>query len=135
MIALVLAFSMPLCCCVVNTASGATDACDSITGQKEQVQSCCQKIEKTCCPQQENEEESDCADCGCTIKGTILVQDWSPPVDAIGKDAPTPFFADHAFLSVEQVAITCAHDPPKYDPHILGFSSAPPIRGTLILEV
>ena len=129
MIALVLALTLPLCCCVVKTAAGAADACNSITNQEEQVQSCC--------PQQDNEEEPEpyCGDCGCTIKGTIFVQDWAPPVDLIGKEAPAPFFTKQLFLTIVQDAITYAHGPPKYDSHILGFSSAPPIRGTLILEV
>ncbi len=134
MIALILAFSMPLCCCVVNTASGATYACNSITEQPDLF--CCQKIEKSCCPQDnEDEPEPYCGDCGCTIKGTIFVQDWTPPVDIIGADAPAPFFTYYSIPSSDQEAITFANGPPKYDPHILGFSSAPPIRGTLILEV
>ncbi len=135
MITLVLAFTMPLCCCIVNTATGATDACSSITGQEEQMASCCQKIEKSCCSQQDTEEEPDCCGCSCAIKGTIFVRDWTPPVDLIGKNTPAPFFVNHAILAAKQDAITFAHGPPKYNSHILGFSSAPPIRGTLILEV
>ncbi len=88
---------------------------------------------------QGEDEDSDSApcdgDCGCTVKGTVYVQDWSPPVDLFGVDTPAPFFVDNANLAIEQNAISFAHGPPKYDPHILGFSSAPPIRGTLILEV
>ncbi len=86
---------------------------------------------------EENETDSEpCnGDCGCTIKGTIYVQDWHPPVDLFGTATPEPFFVQCPIFSLNQDAITFAHGPPKYDPHHLGFSGAPAIRGTLILEV
>ena len=88
---------------------------------------------------QGEEKESDShpcnGDCGCTIKGTIYVQDWSPPVDLFGTETPAQFYVDPAILAVKRDANTFAHGPPKYNSSILGFSSAPPIRGTLILEV
>lgn len=139
MVAMVLALTMPLCCCIVNTASGTTKACSSSSVQEEQSQSCCKKVVLSCCDQQENENEEEpspyCGDCGCTIKGTIFAQDWAPPVDFIGVDTPTPFFVDTPTLHVDLAATSFAHGPPKYEPHNLGFSGAPPIRGTLILEV
>lgn len=137
MIAMVLAFTMPLCCCIVNTASGATDACSSVSVQDEQDSSCCNKVVISCCSQQDNEEEPEpyCGDCGCTIKGTIFVQDWTPPVDLFGVDTPSPFFIETQNHQVSRCATSFAHGPPKYFQHNLGFSGAPPIRGTLILEV
>ena len=129
MIAMVLALTMPLCCCVVNTVSGTTVACSSFSVQEDQTPSCCS--------QQGNEEEPEpyCGDCGCTIKGTIFVQDWAPPVDLFGVDTPALFFIEIQSHQVSRCATSFAHGPPKYDPHNLGFSGAPPIRGTLILEV
>jgi hypothetical protein len=129
MIAMVLALTMPLCCCIVNTASGSTDACSSIAVQEKQAPSCCS--------QQENGEEPEpCfGDCGCIIKGTIFVQDWTPPVDLFGVDTPAPFFIETQNHLTSRWATSFAHGPPKYFQHNLGFSGAPPIRGTLILEV
>ncbi len=140
LVVMVLIFTMPLCCCIVKSASGSTGSCCS-TAVQEVSTSCCKQIQKPCSQnmnqgeEEESESEPCNGDCRCTIKGTIYVQDWTPPVDLYGTDAPTPFFVNNTALAVEQVAITFANGPPKYDPHTLGFSSAPPIRGTLILEV
>ena len=108
-----------------------------LQGKKNKWHLIAKRFETSCCSQQDTEEEpgSDFCGCGCAIKGTVFVQDWTPPVDLIGKNTPAPFFVNHAILAAKQDAITFAHGPPKYDSHILGFSSAPPIRGTLILEV
>jgi hypothetical protein len=56
-------------------------------------------------------------------------------MDAFGVDAPIPFFVTDISLSLKQYVANAAHGPPKFKPHILGFSSAPPIRGSLILQV
>jgi hypothetical protein len=52
-----------------------------------------------------------------------------------GVDTPALFFIEIQSHQVSRCATSFAHGPPKYDPHNLGFSGAPPIRGTLILEV
>jgi len=50
-------------------------------------------------------------------------------------DAPAPFFVTDSSTSVNQYVANAAHGPPKFEPYTLGFSSAPPIRGSLILQV
>ena len=139
MIAMVLVFTMPLCCCIVRTATGATDSCCSTNTQEEITSSCCQKVQKSCCENERSKEEQgneSCnGGCGCTFKGMIFVQNWSPPVDTFGVDTPAPFVIEFHILQASHNATTFAHGPPKFSPHHLGNSSAPPIRGSLILEV
>ena len=52
-----------------------------------------------------------------------------------GIDAPAPFFVYKEFLGYDQHTAKVAHSPPKYNPSLLGFSNAPSMRGTLILQV
>jgi len=129
LIAVVLAFTMPLCCCIIRTATSATDSCCAV--EVVETTSCCQEQS----PEQESENDPCCNDCGCTIKGTIFTQNWTPPIDLFGVDAPTHFFVLNDVLGVDKCVAHAIHGPPKYNPHILGFSGAPPMRGSLILEV
>ena len=101
--------------------------------------SCCQKNTTWTQGQQSSEKDSEnepcCDDCGCTIKGTIFTQSWTPPVDLIGVDAPAPFYITSELLGVDRCVAQAIHDPPIFDFHILGNSGAPPMRGSLILQV
>ncbi len=135
LVAMVLTLTMPLCCCLVNTTTGAETTCCAV--EVVEVESCCQQ--NSCCNEQPAEQEKDgspcCDECGCTIIGAIFTAEWSPPVDVFGVDTQTPFFVTDTSLSENQYVANAAHGPPKCEPYILGFSSAPPIRGSLILQV
>jgi hypothetical protein len=134
--AMVLVFTMPLCCCIVKTATGASQSCCVV--EKIETTSCCQQ-QKTCDMVQSSEQEPEntpCdGDCGCTIKGAFFTPQWTPPVDIIGVDSPTPFFVAFDIVAVNQNVAHKIHDPPTYKPYLLGFSGAPPMRGSLILQV
>ena len=137
MIAIVLTFTMSICCCIVNTATGSTASCCTveITETKscnQQASSCCQKQPVS---EGDTENEPCCEDCSCTIVGTIFTQNWAPPVDLIGVDTPAPFFTINVFFRAGQYVADAIHGPPKYDQHILGYSSAPSMRGVVILQV
>ncbi len=133
-LALALAFTMPLCCCLVNTTTGAETTCCT---EVVEVKSCCQQ--PSCCNEESSEQEKEsspcCDDCGCTIIGVTFTTEWTPPVDLFGIDAPTPFFINDCSSSTNQYVANAVHGPPKFEPYKLGFSSAPPIRGSLILQV
>ncbi len=136
LMAMVLVFTMPLCCCIVKTATGSSESCCAIEVIK--TTSCCQQQE-TCNVEQSSDQEPEhvpCdGDCGCTVKGTFFTPEWTPPIDVIGIDSPTPFFVTVNMFALNQYAVNKIHSPPKYEPYLLGFSSAPPMRGSLILQV
>ena len=140
-VAMVLVFTMPLCCCIVKSATGEDSTCCTVVVQEESTTSCCKEIQTSCCQNltQDEEKPSDSepcnGDCGCIIKGTIFVQDWTPPIDHFGAESPAPFFVEHAIHAATNEVTPFANGPPRFKPHILGYSSAPPIRGTLVLEV
>jgi hypothetical protein len=101
-------------------------------------------MESSCCSSESensnNEEDNiPCSDdCGNCIQDTILTQNWTPPVDTIGTDIPDYFQSTIAFAALVATTATTSgsiHDPSKYDPHLLGYSSAPAMRGSLILQV
>ncbi len=135
LLALVLTLTMPICCCLVNATTGAETTCCAV--EVAEVESCCQQ--KSCCNEQPAEQEKDsstcCDECGCIIIGVIFPAEWSPLIDFFGVDAPAPFFVTDSSTSVNQYVANAAHGPPKFEPYTLGFSSAPPIRGSLILQV
>ncbi|GEM_PF-2198515 len=142
LVAMVLIFTMPICCCIVNSATGLEDSCCSISIQEESNNSSCYPIQVSCCNQiseggEENpDSEPEHCNCCSMIKGTIHVPNWSPPIDLFGKSIPNSFFLDQSIFSLQKDAkVMWAHGPPKWTSHILGFSNAPPIRGTLVLEV
>ena len=135
-IAIVLTFTMSICCCIVNTATGSTASCCTveITETKscnQQASSCCQKQPVS---EGDTENEPCCEGCSCTIVGTIFTQNWAPPIDLIGVDTPALFFTINIF-GVDQYVANAIHGPPKYDQHILGYSSAPLMRDVVILQV
>ena len=135
LLAVVLTFTMPLCCCLVNTTTGAETTCCTI--EVVEVEACCQQ--KSCrndAPAGKEKGDSPCCDeCECIIVGATFTTEWVPPMDAFGADAPAPFFVTDISLSLKHYVANAAHGPPKFEPYILGFSSAPPIRGSLILQV
>ena len=81
--ALLLVVAMPLCCCVLNAASGA-NCCDA--APVVEVASCCSS---THCQVEQTEDAPDSDPCNgnsctCCLKIPSTSLDWSPPVDAIG---------------------------------------------------
>ena len=136
LMAMLLVFTIPLCCCIVKTATGASQSCCTI--ELIETTSCCQQ-QKTCNTVQTSEQESKNApcdsDCRCTVKGTLFTAQWSPPVDLFGTNVLAPFFITVDLFALNQNDANKIHGPPKIEPHLLGFSSAPPIRGSLILQV
>ena len=136
LMAMVLVFTIPLCCCIIKTATGASQSCCAT--ELIETTSCCQE-QKTCNTVQTSEQESENApcdgDCRCTVKGTLFTPQWSPPVDLFGTDVPAPFFVAVDLFALNLNDANKIHGPPKFEPYLLGFSSAPPIRGSLILQV
>ncbi len=142
LVAMVLIFTMPICCCIVNSAVGLEDSCCSISIYEESNHSSCYPIQSSCCKQiseggeEDPDSEPDLCNCCSMIKGTIHVPNWSPPTDLFGKSMPNPFFLCQSLLSFQKDAnVMRTYGPPKWSSNILGFSNAPPIRGTLVLEV
>jgi hypothetical protein len=141
-IALVLAFTMPMCCCALKNIFMPSNSCCSTTSQVVEDATACEMQSSCCSSESENsnseKDKTPCSDdCGNCIQDTILTQDWSPPVDTIGTDIPDYFQSTIAELLVTATTTTSGsiHGPPKFDPHLLGYSSAPAIRGSLILQV
>jgi len=132
-IALVLAFTMPFCCCAVNAVAGEPDSCC----EKIEVVSCCETTASTqSSPCDQEEEEKSCEDCSCCIKGLVLDSDWSVPNDLIGSERP--MFMRNGFISnAIQLSLATIELPPPQSVKIttLGNSSAPSMRGAVILEV
>ena len=143
-IALVLAFTMPMCCCALKSMLGPSASCCSVTSQVVEDAATCE-TQSSCCnsfSKQSNTNDEDTTPCGddCAncIQDTILSQDWTPPVDTIGTDIPDFFQPTIAFanLVIPTTATTGSiHGPPRFYPHLLGYSSAPSMRGSLILQV
>ena len=143
-IAMALAFTMPMCCCALKSMLTSGDSCCSPTSQIVEDTSLCE-TKSSCCTsstEQSNtndEDKTPCGDdCGNCIQDTILSQDWSPPVDTIGTDIPDCFQSTIAFDALKTTTTMTSgsiHGPPKFDPHLLGYSSAPAMRGSLILQV
>lgn len=87
--AMVLAFAMPLCCCVVNGLTGSN--CCSGKVVEAAVPSCC--APSTCCqtqqasqaaPSDASERGETSGSCACCIKVPGPIYDWTVPVDSIG---------------------------------------------------
>ena len=143
-IALVLAFTMPMCCCALKSMLTSGDSCCTVVSQIVDSDTACE-TQSSCCnssSEQSNTNDKDKTPCGddCAncIQDTILSQDWSPPVDTIGTDIPDYFKSTIAFADLVTSPITTSgsiHGPPRFDPHLLGYSSAPSMRGSLILQV
>ncbi|MAB83087.1 MAG: hypothetical protein CMJ24_06585 [Phycisphaerae bacterium] len=122
---------MPLCCCIVSTASGAS-CCAPVPVVEVERSSC----EHACCESESVEESTDsshCAEagCSCCLKALSIGSDWSPPVDTIGTPMPSFTLVDMCDPSSDVRSERCLHDtdpPPKpCDPDRL--------RGHVILQV
>ena len=132
-IALVLAFTMPFCCCVVNAVAGKPDSCC----EKIEVVSCCETAASTqSSPCDQEEEKKSCEGCSCCIKGLVLDSNWSVPNDLFGSERPM-FMHDGFVPNAIQLSIATVELPPLQRVKIttLGNSSAPSMRGVIILEV
>lgn len=142
-IALVLAFTLPMCCCALKNLFTSSGSCCSTSLQVLEDAATCETKSSCCSSQSEDsnnkeEDKTPCGDdCGNCIQDTILTQDWTPPVDTIGSDIPDFFQPTIAIaeLFTPTTASGSIHGPPKFDPHLLGYSSAPAMRGSLILQV
>ena len=132
-IALVLAFTMPFCCCVVNAVAGEPDSCC----EKIEVVSCCETTASTQdSPCNQKEEKKSCEGCSCCIKGLVLDSDWSVPNDLFGSER-SMFMHDGFVSNAIQLSVATIELPPPQSVKIttLGNSSAPSMRGAIILEV
>ena len=136
-VAIVLACTMPICCCFFNTISGGGSSCCST----EKTASCCPQpsvewLDELLGPiEQEQPIEESCGGT-CCVKGFVLTQNWTPPVDFIGSDLPAfllqDAFVDSFLLSTSSISM---HPPPLIDINLLGYSNAAPLRGAVILQV
>ena len=141
MMAMVLVFTMPLCCCIVKTATGAPSSCCATEVAVTIVDdtSCCQKQKTSCVAEEKTDDGSEnvpCdGDCGCTIKGAVATPQWTAPIDIIGANTPAPFFATLDLFSNDQRIMAVSHGPPVPNISKIGYSNAPPLRGAIILQV
>ena len=143
-IAMVLAFTMPMCCCALKSMLTTGDSCCTTTLQVVVDDASCE-TQLSCCSspsEQSNtndEDKTPCGDdCANCIQDTILSQDWTPPVDTIGTDIPDYVQSTIAIADLMTLSTTTSgsiHGPPRFDSHLLGYSSAPAMRGSLILQV
>ena len=132
-IALALAFTMPFCCCILNAVAGEPDSCC----EKIEVVSCCETTASTqSSPCDQEEEEKSCEGCSCCIKGLVLDSNWSVPNDLFGSERPL-FMHDGFISNAIQPSVATIELPPPQRVKIttLGNSSAPSMRGAIILEV
>lgn len=132
-IALVLAFTMPFCCCFVNAVAGESNSCC----EKIEVVSSFETADSTQSSHSDHEkEEKSHEGCSCCIKGLVLESKWSVPNDLFGSELPL-FMHDHLISNVLQQSVTIRELPPPQRVKIamLGNSSAPSIRGVIIIEV
>ena len=132
-IALVLACAMPLCCCVLNAVTGELNSgCSEI-----ETASCCLAVVSNHeSPDQDKGEQESCDGYSCRIKGLVLDSNWTVPVDLIGSDIPL-FLQEDNFCNATNGSIASIELPPPELVKIttLGNSSAPSMRGAVILEV
>ncbi len=136
--ALLLALTLPFCCCIVGAVSGIGSPCcatlDASTCCNAQTVDWLEEYLEEVTPEQERPSDS-CKGMSCCIKGFTLSHNWSPPCDTFGQ--PTTFdcfyLDSHALLS-EHLTIQ-THPPPNLLHSQLGFSDAPSIRGVVILQV
>ena len=134
-IPLLVAIAMPLCCCVVNIATGANDSC------------CVEVIEPTCCDsahaeedvtplhnEKQPDEQESCDGAFCCIKICTEKENWKPPVLLAGDDI-TPTFITLNLYGDSICYLKLKQPSPQYEPIASGFCNAPPMRGSIILEV
>ena len=132
-IALVLAFTMPFCCCVIDAIAGEPDSCC----EKIEVVSCCETVASTQgspCDQEEEEKSREC--CSDCIKGLVLYSNWSVPKALFSSECPK-FIHGGVISNAIQLSAVTIKLPPLQRVKIttLGNSSAPSMRGAIILEV
>ncbi|MCH2140609.1 MAG: hypothetical protein MK100_06190 [Phycisphaerales bacterium] len=127
-ILLLLAAAMPLCCCVMRSMATV-----STHDAAPVAMSCCSQAAAPCDSDDSSPLPDEPIGCGgsCCIKAPISVNDWTPPVDAIGTPlilvAVQPDTAFTQTISIRQFP----HGPP---PGPWG-QSAPPLRHATILQI
>lgn len=137
-IALILAFTMPFCCCIVGAISGDGDACCMTVN----VKPCCnaqpvdwlEEYLADVAPEQEEPSDS-CKGMSCCIKGFTLSDNWTPPCDTIGEVIHFNFVYINMFTQLSERDSLQTRPPPKICISQLGFSDAPSIRSAVILQV
>ncbi len=90
--AMLLAFAMPLCCCIVNGLTGGGCCSDNaapaqVCMEDTQVPACCMSAESFSEQQTQDEYPAPCdksSSCTCCLKVTGPVFEWTVPVDSIG---------------------------------------------------
>lgn len=130
-IALLTAAVMPLCCCMVSTASGSS--CCGPEPIVEVERSCCDASNCEDDAAQESQESTPCSDggCSCCLKAPSTGSNWSPPIDTIG----TPLLS---FTMVDPCDAAAEHQRSRG----VGENDPPPnprdpdqLRGHVILQV
>ncbi len=137
-IALLLAFTMPFCCCIVGAIAGDGDACCMTLN----VKPCCkaQSVDwleeylEDVVPEQEEPSDS-CKGMSCCIKGFTLSDNWSPPCDMFGKAIHFDCVYTKMVTQLSECNALQTRPPPKICISQLGFSDAPSIRSAVILQV
>ncbi|MCP4759832.1 MAG: hypothetical protein GY876_10305 [Planctomycetes bacterium] len=127
-IVLLLAATMPLCCCIVKSMA-ASPADPNATA----IVSCCCDSSKCDSDKQStpSSEPDGCAN-ACCFKAPPSIDQWMPPVDAIGAAIDWPvIIATPSVVAAEKVVRRQAKGPP---PGPWG-ASAPPLRHATILQV
>ena len=137
-IALLLAFTVPFCCCIVGAVAGESDGCCMSLN----VKPCCkaQSVDwleeylDNVAPEQDEPSDS-CKGRSCCIKGFTLSDGWSPPCDTIWKTILFDCVHINLFRQLSDRNSLQTHPPPKICISQLGFSDAPSIRSAVILQV
>jgi len=130
-----IALAMPLCCCVVNIATGVNDSC------------CVEVIEPICCDsahaeedvtplhsEKQPDEQESCGGAFCCIKICIEKENWELPALLPSDDVMSTFIT----MDLDDKSVCyfkTRQPPPEYEPIFLGFCNTPPMRGSIILEV
>ncbi|MDG2424194.1 MAG: hypothetical protein P8M22_09470 [Phycisphaerales bacterium] len=126
--ALLLAVAMPLCCCMINSASGAS-CCD--VEPIMEVASCCSSSHCQAAPE-DNPPADPCVGitCQCCLKAPSNAFDWTPPVDTIGSPLDQSLFSfeQDAWLQIDADTIQWDDPPPVA-------CSPGMLRGNVILQV
>ncbi len=138
-ITLLLAFTMPFCCCAVGLVSGTGGTCCTTLNTKQ----CCnqQSVDwledylADVAPADQESQDKSCKGMSCCIKGFTPSDNWSPPCDTVGTAIQFDYVYTNMFAELSERGSLQIHPPPKIPISQLGFSDAPSIRRAVILQV
>ena len=94
-IALLTAAVMPLCCCIVSTATG-TSCCTTVEIVQPERSCCSTSSCQEAAPAEQSGQPCEDSLCSCCIKAPVSATNWTPPIDTIGTALP-------AFTLVERL--------------------------------